>query len=158
MPIPCRDPARPNHLRRSNRHGTVPKTRSMNTRTRSTRLSQLGRPNRVQRPFKITRDMPPTPLRSSGADQNLTAPDRHDNITALTGLPSSCHQACLLFTITSEQDNGGPKARTIAISVSHLRMFRSTPTRIGGARRDRTVDLLHAMQALSHLSYGPTCC
>ena len=28
--------------------------------------------------------------------------------------------------------------------------------RIGGARRDRTVDLLHAMQALSQLSYGPT--
>ncbi|MEY4923301.1 MAG: hypothetical protein RLY17_2018 [Pseudomonadota bacterium] len=26
---------------------------------------------------------------------------------------------------------------------------------IGGARRDRTVDLLHAMQALSHLSYSP---
>src|SRR5688572_26301191 len=25
----------------------------------------------------------------------------------------------------------------------------------GGARRDRTVDLLHAMQALSQLSYGP---
>jgi hypothetical protein len=28
--------------------------------------------------------------------------------------------------------------------------------KIGGARRDRTVDLLHAMQALSQLSYGPT--
>ena len=27
--------------------------------------------------------------------------------------------------------------------------------RIGGARRDRTADLLHAMQALSHLSYSP---
>ena len=26
----------------------------------------------------------------------------------------------------------------------------------GGARRDRTDDLLHAMQALSQLSYGPT--
>jgi hypothetical protein len=26
----------------------------------------------------------------------------------------------------------------------------------GGARRDRTADLLHAMQALSQLSYGPT--
>ena len=26
---------------------------------------------------------------------------------------------------------------------------------VGGARRDRTVDLLHAMQALSQLSYGP---
>ena len=30
------------------------------------------------------------------------------------------------------------------------------PREIGGARRDRTVDLLHAMQALSQLSYSPT--
>ena len=28
----------------------------------------------------------------------------------------------------------------------------------GGARRDRTADLLHAMQALSQLSYGPKTC
>jgi hypothetical protein len=28
-------------------------------------------------------------------------------------------------------------------------------SRFGGARRDRTADLLHAMQALSQLSYGP---
>ena len=27
---------------------------------------------------------------------------------------------------------------------------------IGGAKRDRTADLLHAMQALSQLSYSPT--
>ena len=27
--------------------------------------------------------------------------------------------------------------------------------RFGGAKRDRTADLLHAMQALSQLSYGP---
>ena len=30
-----------------------------------------------------------------------------------------------------------------------------TRPKICGARRDRTVDLLHAMQALSQLSYGP---
>ena len=29
------------------------------------------------------------------------------------------------------------------------------PAKDGGARRDRTADLLHAMQALSQLSYGP---
>jgi hypothetical protein len=29
---------------------------------------------------------------------------------------------------------------------------------IGGARRNRTDDLLHAMQALSQLSYGPETC
>ena len=28
----------------------------------------------------------------------------------------------------------------------------------GGAKRDRTADLLHAMQALSQLSYGPISC
>ncbi len=28
----------------------------------------------------------------------------------------------------------------------------------GGAKRDRTADLLHAMQALSQLSYSPTTC
>jgi hypothetical protein len=30
------------------------------------------------------------------------------------------------------------------------------PSEVGGARRDRTADLLHAMQALSQLSYSPT--
>ena len=29
------------------------------------------------------------------------------------------------------------------------------PMKLGGARRDRTADLLHAMQALSQLSYSP---
>ncbi len=29
------------------------------------------------------------------------------------------------------------------------------PKGLGGARRDRTADLLHAMQALSQLSYSP---
>jgi hypothetical protein len=35
-------------------------------------------------------------------------------------------------------------------------MERGTGEKSGGARRDRTADLLHAMQALSQLSYGPT--
>jgi hypothetical protein len=34
--------------------------------------------------------------------------------------------------------------------------MRSFSLEIGGARRDRTADLLHAMQALSQLSYSPT--
>ncbi len=38
-------------------------------------------------------------------------------------------------------------------------MWRSmSNTSRGGARRDRTADLLHAMQALSQLSYGPKKC
>ncbi len=32
----------------------------------------------------------------------------------------------------------------------------ATVKHFGGARRDRTADLLHAMQALSQLSYNPT--
>src|ERR1700728_1961821 len=37
-----------------------------------------------------------------------------------------------------------------------LEINRSATQKAGGARRDRTADLLHAMQALSQLSYGPT--
>jgi hypothetical protein len=37
----------------------------------------------------------------------------------------------------------------------HSRSSRSERRLVGGARRDRTADLLHAMQALSQLSYGP---
>ena len=33
--------------------------------------------------------------------------------------------------------------------------FRTTEAVSGGAKRDRTVDLLRARQALSQLSYGP---
>ena len=35
-------------------------------------------------------------------------------------------------------------------------MSNQNALKTGGARRDRTADLLHAMQALSQLSYGPT--
>ena len=35
-------------------------------------------------------------------------------------------------------------------------MGTKTITTFGGAKRDRTADLLHAMQALSQLSYGPS--
>ena len=34
-------------------------------------------------------------------------------------------------------------------------MLHATLKGVGGARGNRTLDLLHAMQALSHLSYGP---
>ena len=34
-------------------------------------------------------------------------------------------------------------------------MTKKISKRGGGARRDRTADLLHAMQALSQLSYSP---
>jgi hypothetical protein len=34
-------------------------------------------------------------------------------------------------------------------------VWRLRANKNGGAKRDRTADLLHAMQALSQLSYGP---
>jgi hypothetical protein len=48
--------------------------------------------------------------------------------------PSSCHPACLLFTITSEQDNRRLKDSTVANHVSHPRMLQgkfssTTPTK-----------------------------
>ena len=41
-------------------------------------------------------------------------------------------------------------------SLASRTEFAASPfAKVGGARRDRTADLLHAMQALSQLSYGP---
>ncbi len=49
--------------------------------------------------------------------------------------------------------------RTLGSQFSPSRVFqemhRPCRAKIGGAKRDRTADLLHAMQALSQLSYGP---
>ncbi len=42
-------------------------------------------------------------------------------------------------------------------SVARFSFLTAYCPEVGGARRDRTADLLHAMQALSQLSYGPTC-
>jgi hypothetical protein len=36
-----------------------------------------------------------------------------------------------------------------------VEVVRAVRQKNGGAKRDRTADLLHAMQALSQLSYGP---
>ncbi len=41
-------------------------------------------------------------------------------------------------------------------SQKALKAWLSGPDNFGGAKRDRTADLLHAMQALSQLSYSPT--
>ncbi len=51
------------------------------------------------------------------------------------------------------------RGRLIALKATYLLVFRMRTDvfgrDVGGARRDRTADLLHAMQALSQLSYGP---
>jgi hypothetical protein len=48
-------------------------------------------------------------------------------------------------------------ARTSRAMTGELGIKKGTNERakVGGAKRDRTADLLHAMQALSQLSYGP---
>jgi hypothetical protein len=52
---------------------------------------------------------------------------------------------------------GGKPAETARRGQTvRVRLMRSGRLNAGGARRDRTADLLHAMQALSQLSYGPT--
>ncbi len=45
--------------------------------------------------------------------------------------------------------------RPHGVSRNTHSLVRSLPDRFGGARRDRTADLLNAIQALSQLSYGP---
>nr|CBI78618.1 hypothetical protein BAR15_10104 [Bartonella sp. AR 15-3] len=41
-------------------------------------------------------------------------------------------------------------------TFEYLILLRKIFDLFGGAKRDRTADLLHAMQALSQLSYSPT--
>ena len=47
-----------------------------------------------------------------------------------------------------------PTSRLSGVRSNHL-SYRPIPIKNGGARRDRTDDLLNANQALSQLSYGP---
>jgi hypothetical protein len=55
-----------------------------------------------------------------------------------------------LFTMSDNTSPRGPKSNT------ETKMFlRTSEDPAGGARRDRTDDLLLAKQALSQLSYGP---
>ena len=46
-----------------------------------------------------------------------------------------------------------PKGRLAFVTIAEPKLAKRAKD--GGARRDRTADLLHAMQALSQLSYGP---
>ena len=115
-------------------------------------MSQLGRLTMSKDHSNHTRHASDTPAVKRGSP-NLAARDRHDSLKpfrTLSATPSG---------MSSLHDNKRTgqwrhKASTIAKSVSHLRMLRSTP-RFGGARRDRTDDLKLAKLALSQLSYGP---
>ena len=43
-------------------------------------------------------------------------------------------------------------------NTAKLALLRTSRRKVGGARRDRTDDILLAKQALSQLSYGPIIC
>jgi hypothetical protein len=80
---------------------------------------------------------------------SLALMDRHGGRDHLTGHPSglmfgaSCGRLVGRETETLGRRGPGPAKRL------------SFAGKFGGAKRDRTADLLHAMQALSQLSYGP---
>ncbi len=61
-------------------------------------------------------------------------------------IPQSAKTCAFFFAARASSPAGGPAAST---SSSKTLLRRS------GASRARTGDLLHAMQALSQLSYGP---
>ena len=61
--------------------------------------------------------------------------------------------AQLTYVFPSRGDTGGQTHTTWWPQPHTCEMGKN-----GGAKRDRTADLLHAMQALSQLSYGPTLC
>ena len=139
-------------------------------------MSQLGRPIMSKDLSNHTRHASNTPAVKRGRTRVSPVPDM--TTSSPEGPSAPCHPACLLFTITSEQDNGGhwhaPLQNLSLIygcSARHQvwwsqpgpcrqarpnkRPRRRHQTTFGGARRDRTDDLKLAKLALSQLSYGP---
>jgi hypothetical protein len=62
---------------------------------------------------------------------------------------SSLSDYRLFYSAAEAENRNGPLQRSGPFSVKPRFLF-------GGAREDRTPDLLNAIQALSHLSYDPT--
>jgi hypothetical protein len=73
-----------------------------------------------------------------------------------------CHRSSIPFHLSSAFANGVPKGIRTPVTAVKGRCPRplddgdAPPKKSGGATRDRTADLLHAMQALSQLSYSPS--
>ena len=114
-------------------------------------MSQLGRPIMSKDLSNHTRHASNTPAVKRGRTRVSPVPDIAPEPPKGPGaMPSG------MSSLHDNKRTGQwrPSARTIAKSVSHLRMFGSTPG-FGGARRDRTDDLKLAKLALSQLSYGP---
>jgi hypothetical protein len=93
---------------------------------------------------------PPIPLHQTRAPRRLASQTqismRQDQTRTSVGCPR-------LGRIPSSQCQTAPPLRLRRIRYSSM-LGRGSP-RSGGARRDRTDDLLLAKQALSQLSYGP---
>src|SRR5262245_32322995 len=66
------------------------------------------------------------------------------------GIDRSCANRCRWFSVA----DGGPDQALIH-QKQRGRPLPANPLDVGGARRDRTVDLYNAIVALSQLSYGP---
>src|SRR5690606_35470822 len=75
--------------------------------------------------------------RSEGRADAFAMPTIHGHGTKMSIVPQA------LTSMASRQ------------SSQLLQDMRTVSCEIGGAKRDRTADLLHAMQALSQLSYSP---
>ena len=115
-------------------------------------MSQLGRPIMSKDLSNHTRHANNTPAVKRGSPSLAARTDT--TIQAPFQVPGVMPSSMSSLHDNKRTGQWRPSARTIAKSVSHLRMFGSTP-RFGGARRDRTDDLKLAKLALSQLSYGP---
>jgi hypothetical protein len=76
------------------------------------------------------------------------------DIGACVGKPS-CQRPVHRAAPAVQTDDLHCKPFAARLSGTVITARNATWTKIGGAKRDRTADLLHAMQALSQLSYSP---
>jgi hypothetical protein len=59
------------------------------------------------------------------------------------------------LVVSTHSESASPTPSLLLFSLDKPKEKSSKKERLGGAKRDRTADLLDANQALSQLSYGP---
>ena len=99
--------------------------------------------------MRLPRDGGPRPPPLANRARKLTRP------APLEQLPDAPAEARRHSVAPRAKVIGKPRCRAGA-RTTHPSRLKAKSQGDGGARRDRTADLLHAMQALSQLSYGPT--
>jgi hypothetical protein len=112
----------------------------------------------VQRPFKSHETCPSDHGAVKRREANALSNPFRDALASTRPDPcGSDHRTCLLFTMTVNERAGSPRAPRPQSRSFHpdVVAVRLDTKRIGGARRDRTDDLMLAKHALSQLSYGP---